>query len=132
MLCVSATMWAAAARLDVGQEGLEEGEGGFEGRESADGVEQRADVMAAHEAEGDDGDEAMAGDEITRTSQCSTRRGAAARPAASRRGSVDGATGNALVTGSGRREAATGAERQMANANGGRRGERELSHERRE
>ena len=127
-------MWAAAAaRLDVGQKGREEGEGGFEGRESADGVEQRADVMAAHEAEGDDGDEAMAGDEITRTSQCSTRRGAAARPAASRRGSVDGATGSALVTGSGSwREAATGAERQMANANGGRRGERELSHERRE
>ena len=57
-------MWAAAAaRLDVGQKGLEEGEGGVEGRESADGVEQRADVMAAHEAEGDDGDEAMAGDE---------------------------------------------------------------------
>ena len=49
------------------------------------------------------------------------------------RGSVDGATGSALVTGSGSwREAATGAERQMANANGGRRGERELSHERRE
>ena len=64
MLCVSATMWAAAAaRLDVGQKGLEEGEGGVEGRESADGVEQRADVMAAHEAKGDDGDEAMAGDE---------------------------------------------------------------------
>ena len=57
-------MWAAAAaRLDVGQKGLEEGEGGVEGRESADGVEQRADVMAAHEAEGDDGAEAMAGDE---------------------------------------------------------------------
>ena len=41
---------------------MHEGEGGVEGRESAGGCEQRA-ARAAHEAEGDDGDEAMAGKE---------------------------------------------------------------------
>ena len=39
-----------------------EGEGGFEGCEGVDGVERRA-VWAAHEAEGDDWDEGMGGNE---------------------------------------------------------------------
>ena len=52
---------------DVGGCGSEarrgqEGEGGVEGCEGADGVEQRA-ARAALEAVGDDGDEALAGDE---------------------------------------------------------------------
>ena len=52
---------------DVGGDGSEarrghEIEGGVEGCVGVDGVEQRA-TRAAHEAEGDDGDEDMAGDE---------------------------------------------------------------------
>ena len=52
---------------DVGGDGSEarrghEGEGGVEGCAGADGVEQSA-MRAAHEVEGDDGDEDMAGDE---------------------------------------------------------------------
>ena len=52
---------------DVGGDGSEarrehEIEGGVEGCVGADGVEQRA-TRAAHDAEGDDGDEDMAGDD---------------------------------------------------------------------
>ena len=60
MLCVSATMGAAAAaRFDEGMRAREASRAVSEG---VDGVEQRA-ARAALEAVGDDGDEAMAGDE---------------------------------------------------------------------
>ena len=60
MLCVSATMRAAAAaRCDEGMRAREASRAVSEG---VDGVEQRA-VRAGHEAEGDDWDEGMAGNE---------------------------------------------------------------------
>ena len=79
------------ARLQLGREIC---------RSGVDGVEQRA-MRAANEAEGDDGDEAMEGDE--NVSRCSARRGAAAQQAASRRrGSARVASRRAPVIGRGR------------------------------
>ena len=58
VVCVGDDMggWGCDARRG------HEGEGGVEGRVGADGAEQMA-TRAVHEAEGDDGDEDMAGDE---------------------------------------------------------------------
>ena len=62
VVCVGDDMGGGGSEARRGHQG----EGGVEGCEGADGVEQREGVRAtsaAHEVEGDDGDEAMAGDE---------------------------------------------------------------------